>query len=257
MDAAMRKVGALCAKDFTDMFRNPSMLISLLMPIGFAVLFRFLLGSMADQATEAAPTAETAATVTQAIDSFLVSSVLCMAIGMIGSMSVVYAIAEEKEKHTLRTLMLANVSGAQIVASRSAVALASTLVVAIAGFFALGTANASVLPGYLALCVLGALPVILISLVLGLASRDQMTAGLYSVPVVLVSLGPMFGMYNESVERVTRLLPTGGMNSLVQLLMDGRLLTADALAPLAVTLAWTVGAGTLFAVLFRRLIRDN
>ena len=34
MQATMRKIGALCQKDFIDMFKNPSMLVCLIMPIG-------------------------------------------------------------------------------------------------------------------------------------------------------------------------------------------------------------------------------
>lgn len=46
MQATMRKIGALCQKDFIDMFKNPSMLVCLIMPIGFAVLFRYMLSDV-------------------------------------------------------------------------------------------------------------------------------------------------------------------------------------------------------------------
>ena len=39
--------------------------------------------------------------------------------------------------------------------------------------------------------------------------------------------------------------------------VDGRLLTTDSLAPLAVTLAWAVAGAAVFAALYRRLARDN
>lgn len=110
---------------------------------------------------------------------------------------------------------------------------------------------------YLGLGVLGSLPIILLSLVLGLASRDQMTAGLYAVPVILIALAPMFGAYNETVSDFVLYLPTGGMNTLVGLMMQGNLFTNEALVPLAVTLGWTVGCAILFVVLFKRLVRDN
>ena len=56
-----------------------------------------------------------------------------MAIGMVVGMTVVYGIAAEKKKHTLRTLMLANVSAGEIVASRALVALGATLAWTVAG----------------------------------------------------------------------------------------------------------------------------
>lgn len=52
-------------------------------------------------------------------------------------------------------------------------------------------------------------------------------------------------------------LPTGGMNKLVELMMQGNLMTSDAVLPLTVTLVWTVVCAVLFVVLFKRLTRDN
>ncbi|MFR1640518.1 MAG: hypothetical protein ACLSVD_16035 [Eggerthellaceae bacterium] len=37
----------------------------------------------------------------------------------------------------------------------------------------------------------------------------------------------------------------------------GNLFTSDALVPIAVTLAWVVAAAVAFALLYRRLARDN
>lgn len=254
MDATLRKVSALVRKDACDLVRNPSMLVSVLLPVGFSALFRLMLG---DVEASAGLAGERAALLAGTLDSFLLSISLCMAIGMVVGMVVIYGIAEEKEKHTLRTLMLANVGAGQVLVSRAAVALVVTIAVAAASFFVLGAADASVLPAYLGLCALGALPTALVSLVLGLASRDQMTAGLYSVPVVLVSLAPMFGVASAPLAGAARWLPTGAMSELVGLMLGGRLLTADALVPLAVSLAWTVAAAATFAALFRRLARDN
>ncbi len=256
MQATMRKIGALCQKDFIDMFKNPSMLVCLLMPIGFAVLFRYMLSDVGMATVGEDPNAAGAA-VSEILATFELSASLCMAIGMVVSMAVVYGIAEEKEKHTLRTLMLANVSAGQIIVSRAFVSLAMMLVVAAACFFIADVSDQMMLIPYLGLGILGALPIILLSLVLGLAARDQMTAGLYSVPVILVALAPMFGAYNETVSDIVSYLPTGGMDTLVGLMMQGTLFTSEALVPLAITLGWTVACALLFVALFKRLVRDN
>lgn len=97
----------------------------------------------------------------------------------------------------------------------------------------------------------------MLSLVLGLAARDQMTAGLYAVPVILITLAPVFGAYGGEIAEIVQYSPTGGMNSLVELMMQGTLFTSDALIPLAITLAWTVACAVLFVALFKRLVRDN
>lgn len=253
MNAAMRKTGALLAKDFADLFKNPTLLVVCLLPIAFMALYSFMIG---DAAGGSDLTAEQQEAVDPVISQFMLGSSLCMTLGMVCTMTVLYGIAEEKEKRTLRTLMLANVGASQVVASKAVVALVASTVVNAVCFFVVG-GEPGMLGAYLALGVVGSLPVILFSLVLGLASRDQMTAGVYSVPVLLVALVPMFGMANETIEKASHWLPTGGVYDLIGLAMDGRLLSQDALAPLGVTLAWIVVGAVVFAALFKKLARDN
>lgn len=253
MNAAMRKTGALLAKDFADLFKNPTLLVACLLPIAFMALYSFMIG---DAAGGSDLTAEQQEAVDPVISQFMLGSSLCMTLGMVCTMTVLYGIAEEKEKRTLRTLMLANVGASQVVASKAVVALVASTVVNAVCFFVAG-GEPGMLGAYLALGVVGSLPVILFSLVLGLASRDQMTAGVYSVPVLLVALVPMFGMANETIEKASHWLPTGGVYDLIGLAMDGRLLSQDALAPLGVTLAWIVVGAVVFAALFKKLARDN
>lgn len=253
MNAALRKTGALLAKDLADLLKNPTMLVVCLLPIAFMALYSFMVG---DAAGDAGITAEQQAAVGPVIGQFMLGSSLCMTVGMVCTMTVLYGIAEEKEKRTLRTLMLANVGASQVVASKAVVALVASAAVNAVCFFVAG-GEPGMLGAYLALGIVGSLPVILFSLVLGLASRDQMTAGVYSVPVLLVALVPMFGMANETIEKVSHWLPTGGVYDLIGLAVDGRLLSQDALAPLAVTAAWAAVGAAVFAALFKKLARDN
>ena len=253
MTASLRRISALADKDLTDLFKNPTMLVVLLMPIGFMLLFRLLVGdAVADPDLSAAE----AALVDHETQKFLLGSGLCMSVGMVVSMVLIYGIAEEKEKHTLRTLMLANVGAGEVAASKGAVTLVAVVAIGAACSLIAGV-DPALLPTYLALTALGAVPVILISLVLGLASRDQMTAGFYSVPVLLLALVPTFGMANETIDAIGAFTPLGGVYDLLGFAADGRLLSTGALMPLAVTAAWIVVSAAAFAALYRRLARDN
>ena len=253
MNATLRRVKALASKDLMDLFKNPTMFVVLLMPIGFMLLFRLVLG---DASPSAGLTGSELEAANHEIAKYLLGSGLCMAVGMVVSMVLIYGIAEEKEKHTLRTLMLANVSAGEVAISKGAVALASVVCVSAACFFIAGGAPA-LLPAHLVLTVLGSVPIILVSLVLGLASRDQMTAGFYSVPVLLVALVPSFSVVNKTIQTVAAVTPLGGVYNLLGLAADGTLFTPEALMPLAITLAWIVAGSTAFAALYRRLARDN
>ena len=257
MSDAARKVAALVRKDAVDLVRNPSIAVCLVLPIAFAGMFRVVTNGLDDEAAALGATETGVAAVGGAVQAFLLSSALCMCIGMIVGMVIVYGIAEEKEKRTLRTLMLANVSAGEIAVARAAVTLAATAAVSAVCFCVVGAADLALLVPSVALCLVGAVPFVLIALVLGLAARDQMTAGMYSVPVVLLALAPMFGMYSEQAARVTALLPTGAMDTLVDLMLAGQLFTAEALVPLAILAAWTVAGAVAFKLLFARLARDN
>lgn len=243
MEAALRKTSALLGKDMKDLVKNPTVLLGCLLPVGFIALYSQTMGDASGEAADAAR------------HQFLTMA-LFMTVGMTGCMTALYTIAEEKEKHTLRTLMLANVSAAQVIASRAVVSL-TAIVVAQAACFAVLRAPIDLLAPYLLLGILSGLPVVMLSLVLGLASRDQMTAGVYSVPLILVAFLPMFAPLNETLAKATPYCPTGGAQELLNLAADGALFTADALQPLAVTFAWIAVGAAALALLYKRLARDN
>ncbi len=243
MEAALRKTSALLGKDMKDLVKNPTVLLGCLLPVGFIALYSQTMGDASGEAADAAR------------HQFLTMA-LFMTVGMTGCMTALYTIAEEKEKHTLRTLMLANVSAAQVIASRAVVSL-TAIVVAQAACFAVLRAPIDLLAPYLLLGILSGLPVVMLSLVLGLASRDQMTAGVYSVPLILVAFLPMFAPLNETLAKATPYCPTGGAQELLNLAADGALFTADALQPLAVTLVWVAVGAAALALLYKRLARDN
>ena len=231
MEAALRKTSALLGKDMKDLVKNPTVLLGCLLPVGFIALYSQTMGDASGEAADAAR------------HQFLTMA-LFMTVGMTGCMTALYTIAEEKEKHTLRTLMLANVSAAQVIVAQAAC-------------FAVLRAPIDLLAPYLLLGILSGLPVVMLSLVLGLASRDQMTAGVYSVPLILVAFLPMFAPLNETLAKATPYCPTGGAQELLNLAADGALFTADALQPLVVTLVWVAVGAAALALLYKRLARDN
>ena len=256
MQANLRKLGALIAKDAADLAKNPTMILCVLMPVGFAVFYRFFIGDMGlagslrgDGGLGASPQ------VTSVVQYIVLSMSLCLSIGMGASVSLIYGLAEEKEKHTLRTLMLANVSAEQLMLAKGFVAFVLTIATELV-CFAVSGAPWSLAGWYLLLGSVGAAPVILVSLVVGLASRDQMTAGLYSVPVLLLTMAPIFGSFSEGIRAVVRFAPTGGADELLRLIVSGSL-TPAAVAPLTVTAVWMVAAVVVFKLLYRRLLRDN
>lgn len=245
----MRKLGALMDKDARDLLKNPTMAVTIALPVALILLYRFTYRDLLAGA-EGDPAMRLLA------DGLFLASALCMSVGMVGSMTLVYGIAEEKEKHTLRTLMLANVGAGQVALAKGVVCLAAMLVVATA-CFALTGVGWEMFPAFLALTALGAVPVILLGLVLGMASRDQMTAGLSSMPILLLCLVPMFAPIAPEAEAFASCTPLGGAVDLLTLALTGDVTLASAAQPLLVTAAWTVAGAVVFKLLYRRLAQDN
>ena len=227
MEATLRKTGALLGKDLKDVVKNPTMLVCCLLPVGFMLFYKNAVGGgMEGEQAEA-------------FSSMLVSWSLLFTATMVASMATLNAIAEEKEKHTLRTLMLANVSAEQMLASRGLVTLLASL------------------PAFLTIGVAGSVPIVLLSLLLGLVARDQMSAGVLSMPILIAGIAPMFAQMVDGLSDIAPYLPTGGMNELGLLLARGELFSPDAIVPVATTLAWVAVAAVAFTLLYRRLARDN
>lgn len=249
MAASLRKLGALLDKDARDLLKNPTMVVAVILPAAMILLYHFVY-------REPLAVADGDPAVRVLIDGLFLASALCLSVGMVVSMTLIYGIAEEKEKHTLRTLMLANVSAGQVALAKGIVCLATTLVVG-ALCFALTGVGWGMFPAFIALTALGAVPVILLGLVLGLASRDQMTAGLYGTPILLLCLVPMFAPIAPEAEAVAAYTPLGGVCELLRLLLEGSLTPEAAALPLAVTAAWIAVGAVAFKFLYRRLAQDN
>ena len=244
MEATLRKTGALLGKDLKDVVKNPTMLVCCLLPVGFMLFYKNAVGGgMEGEQAEA-------------FSSMLVSWSLLFTATMVASMATLNAIAEEKEKRTLRTLMLANVSAEQMLASRGLVTLLAIGVVDAACYLVIGQPPAG-LPAFLAIGMAGSVPIVLLSLLLGLVARDQMSAGVLSMPILIAGIAPMFAQMVDGLSDIAPYLPTGGMNELGLLLARGELLSSDAIVPVATTLAWVAVAAVAFALLYRRLARDN
>ena len=73
----------------------------------------------------------------------------------------------------------------------------------------------------------------------------------------VAGIAPMFAQMVDGLSDIAPYLPTGGMNELGMLLAQGELFSSDAIAPVATTLAWVAVAAVAFALLYRRLARDN
>lgn len=191
------------------------------------------------------------------LSPILVSLILSLGISlnlcMDGFLMVRTAIAEEKEKHTLRVLMTSSVTGMQyfigsilfpfvlmnilniVVLVISGISMSQVSVVA----FLLVSAAASLIS-----CVMG--------MIAGLCAKNQMNANLISYPLVIVLMMiPMFGNLSEKLHHISGFLFTGVLTEMASGFAEGMLYTLKPL-DIAVLIGELIISILVFLVLYRR-----
>ena len=234
-------LGTLVRKFFMNVVKSPGLLACCLFPALFLLVFRFVVIE---------PVAHDNARM------FLLVTGMLFSTSMVPGTTIVYPMAEAREKHTLRTMELAGVGRAQIIAAHGIV---GTLYTALAGAacFLVSGASFDSMPPFMAITVLAGVPLIALSLALGLASRNQMAASFSSLPIILIGIAPLFFIYAESTFSALPLLPTGGGFALIYALAEGMLSASSSIVPALAQLAWIVVSLVAFIIVAPRIPCDE
>ena len=224
MKKHLRVLRTLFVKDIVDMFKNLNVLLMLALPLIFIVIYQF-------------------------VDLGMSPAYLLM-LGMM--------IAEEKEKNTMRTLMLCNVTGGEFLAAKTLAVLAGTLLVDTVLFFLTGFGPAQ-LPVFLLVCTAGSITMLLLGGLPGIVCRDQTSTGTIAGPLALVFMLPtMFAGMGGVLQKVASFVPTTATADLMFLgLGHQSWMGANVLWDVAVLAVWTAGSAGLFALAFRKKGVDN
>lgn len=235
------KIKALFIKDMKNLMRNPNAAFMVLMPVAFAIFYSFILG---DQETGGNA-------------GFFVFT-LCTLLNMgVTPVSVVgMSIAEEKEKNTLRTLMLSNVSAVEFMFAKLLVGITLFLIVNLAISFITGIAIAS-LPWYMLVALITAISALMFGAVVGLVSKDQMSTGYYGTPVMLLFMAPLFGATNDGIGAITKFIPTQSMLYLQQISGINELFSGDGLFAIGVIVVWIIASIFIFRFVYKKNSLDN
>ncbi|MCL1964090.1 MAG: ABC transporter permease [Firmicutes bacterium] len=228
MSIQWNKVGALFRKDLKDALKNTQCILMIALPIFFVLLYGSI--RFGDES---------------------MSGSLVFTFGLLMNLSILpvtfmsMMIAEEKEKFTLRTLMLSNVSAADFLISKALVVLllaeCSTLVI-----YGITRPEAITLGLLLPITVLTLLCLIMFGSLIGIISKNQMSTGLFAAPAMLLFLLPaMLAPVNDSMASVARFMPTQAMMELLSR-------TGSAAFHIAVLVAWMVLGAVLFMIAYRR-----
>ena len=181
-------------------------------------------------------------------EKFFVKLFSVMFVGMAPLTCISAIISEEKEKNTLRTLMMSNVKPLEYLCGIGGyvwlMCMAGTAVFAVCGGF-----TGVSLVKFVAVMAAGVILSELIGGIIGIFSKNQMSATSVTVPVMMIfSFLPMLSMFNDKIEKVANLTYTQHLSVLINELGTASIEAKNLLIPALNLLI----AAVLFVAVFKK-----
>ena len=226
----MKNIAVIFGKQLSDTLRNKTILIQFLM---FPVLVIIM---------------ENAVKIEDMPEHFFAKLFAVMFVGMAPLTCMSAIISEEKEKNTLRVLLMSNVKpGEYLIGTGAYVFVMCALGMAV--FAAVGGYGGMELVRFIAVMSAGVILSELTGAVIGLFSRNQMTATSISVPVMMViAFLPMLSMFNDTIKSVARVTYSQQISELISDIGNSPA-SAESIAVIAVNFALAV---ILFITAYRK-----
>lgn len=231
MTFSFRRFRAMVTKDWKDGIRNPQILLNAGMPILLAVLFKQKENDPSDLTFLAIP--------------------ILIAISITGAFVQATMIAEEKEKNTLRALMLSPASKLEVLAGKSATTTLFAMNVIAACIVISGVPDVNI--AYLTILVLLLLIIFMtLGTVIGLIARTASESSIVGLPILLFFIfGPIFvpNLDLPALMNIIKLLPSYQfMIAVTELLQDGGFKQIQ--GNLLNLIVWTLMSGALCFLIY-------
>lgn len=195
---SIRKINAIFKKQIRDTLKNRAILLQFLM---FPVLTVVMANTVQVKDME---------------ENFFVTLFATMYVGMAPLVSMASIIAEEKETNTLRVLLMSNVKAIEYLIGVGLYVVILCLV----GSCILGSQghySGAEFGRFLIIMLLGILTASVIGAVIGVSSKNQMSATSITVPLMMVfAFLPMIASFNKDVQKVSRIFYSQQINDLIK-----------------------------------------
>ena len=226
----MKNTAVIFKKQLSDTLKNKTILIQFLM---FPVLVIIM---------------ENLVRIEDMPEHFFVKLFAVMFVGMAPLTCMSAIISEEKEKNTLRVLMMSNVRPAEYLIGVGAYVFVMCSA-GMAVFAAVGGYSGTGLVRFIAVMSAGIILSELTGAVIGVFSRNQMTATSVTVPVMMIfSFLPMLSMFNDTVRNAARITYSQQISDLINGIGTSGI-SAESVIVIAVN---AVIAAALFVIVYRR-----
>ena len=186
----MKHISAILWKQFKDTLKNKTILIQFLM---FPVMTIIM---------------ENAIEIDNMPEHFFATLFASMFIGMAPLTAMSSIISEEKEKNTLRVLLMSNVKPISYLAGVGIYVFLMCMIGASIIGFASGYKGKALL-AFVFIMAIGILVSVLTGAVIGTMSKNQMMATSVMLPVMMIfSFIPMLSMFNETIKKMGKIIYT-------------------------------------------------
>ena len=223
-----RKLNALLWLRLQVLISNSTLLATLLMPFGIAILYNEFLNKSGE------------------LSMFLLSMSLTMVLSMGSGYMVSIMMAEDKEKRNLKSLILSGVTATEYTLSMLVIPMLIMLLGMILLPIYLKVDVSGYLFAYVIYLILATISIIFLNLLIGGVSDTQSKAQVYSIfPMLIVSFLPIIALQNVTAQK---LLDYSFIGPLVSLLKAGG--GELSLRSLGLLLAWVLllGLASLFVL---------
>lgn len=205
MNISLRKVWAITEVKGKNLFSKNFILMPLF-TVGIILALRLIFDSMETGNDSAF------------MVSYLLKFGLVFNISLMGIYVTSAALAEEKEKNTLRTLMTSSVNGLEFFLGSMIPVFLMIMVINIVLIPISGCAFSDVHMGiYLFVTIVSSLTSCIIGMILGIFSKNQVSASTITTPVLMLfTFIPTFASFVESLKSVSQFLFTGVISDMVE-----------------------------------------
>ncbi|MFJ7936524.1 ABC transporter permease [Sporosarcina sp. NPDC096371] len=235
MTFSMKRVNAIFQKDFKDISRNSAVSITALMPL----ILAFIYGKMGNLTIEA---------------HYLIINFTMVTVGSFVQCSL---LAEEKEKNTLRGLMLSPASTLEILGGKSLLSFIATMVVVVLGAFLTGYSPENLFVIVVAI-MLGSFFFIGLGTLLGLFAKSVMEASVIALPFIfLFSFGSMLTVFADKypILKAVDYLPNTQLQDIAVKVESGVGL-GGVWMNFGVIALWVIGVFALTVIVFKKKRMD-
>jgi len=226
----MKSIKAIFVKEVKNLLKTPAVLCQ------FAVfpLLAFVLTELVAKRDELMP------------DGTFIAMFLSMFVGMTITTTIATVIAEDREKKSLRFLVMAGVKPMEYLLGIGGAFIAAGLFVC-AAFAVMNGLAGLVLVRFMGMLVLGLFSSVLLGALIGIFSKNQLTATTVGTPVGMVlGMGPMVATFDETAQRLFSVFYT----QQISILTNNPL--ADFSRPVLVILSNIVVLAVLFTLAYGR-----